>query len=69
MKKNKGLWIAVAAGAAIAGAALFLMTTEQGRKLSKDIRVRGKKLVSDAGGFVEKAKSKLVDLKEEMVSE
>lgn len=69
MKKNKGLIIAIAAGAAVAGLVAFLSFTETGKKATKKWRVKGRKVTDKAEAILSDAKKKFDDLREEFISE
>lgn len=66
---NKGLIIALAAGAAVAGLVAFLTFTETGKKTTKKWKVKGKKVKDKAEAIITDAKKKFDDLREEFVSE
>jgi hypothetical protein len=68
MKTNKGLIIGLAvAGAAIAGAVIFLTTTKRGRKTLKTWGANGKKIVGKAEDLLKDARKKVENLKHEYV--
>ena len=69
MKANKGLIIALAAGAAVAGLVAYLMTSDKGKKIRKKWRSRGAELVEEIDEIVSDAKQKFSALKDEMLSE
>ena len=69
MKRNKGLIIALAAGAAVAGLVAFLAFTETGKKSTKKWRVKGKKVKDKAESIINDAKKKFDDLREEFIGE
>jgi len=68
MKTNKGLVIGLAiAGAAIAGAVIYLTTTKKGKKTLKEWGANGKKLVGKAENIIKDARKRIENLKEEFV--
>lgn len=69
MKRNKGLIIALAAGAAVAGLVAFLAFTETGKKTTKKWSVKGRKVKDKAEAIISDAKKKFDDLREELVNE
>lgn len=69
MKRNKGLIIALAAGAAVAGLVAFLTFTETGKKATKKFKVKGRKVKGKAEAIINDAKKKFDDLREEFISE
>jgi gas vesicle protein len=69
MKRNKGLIVALAAGAAVAGLVAFLAFTETGKKTTKKWKVKGKKVKDKAESIITDARKKFDDLREEFVSE
>lgn len=70
MKTNRGLIIALAsAGVAIAGAVVYLTTTENGKSAIKKWRVKGKKLAGQTQDLVKDARKKFEARKEELAEE
>ena len=69
MKLNKGLVIAIAAGAAVAGIVTYLLANENGRKTARKWKMKGREMVSKAEGYMEDAKQKYTGLKNEFKDE
>jgi gas vesicle protein len=69
MKTNKGLIIGLAvAGAAIAGAVIFLTTTKKGKKTLKTWGESGKKIVGKAEDLLKDARKKAENLRQEYIA-
>ena len=60
--KNK-IWLAVAAGAVIAGLAGFFMATDKGKKITKKWRVKAKEKMNEMESLASEKMGALSDLK------
>jgi gas vesicle protein len=69
MKANKGLLIALATGVAVAGFAALLFSTKEGKKIRKNMKVKGEKLTEHLDELFNDAKEKFVDVKKELTKE
>ena len=69
MKTNKGWIIGLAvAGAAIAGAVIYLTTTKTGKQTMKKWSVKGKRIAEQTEDLIKGAKKKFENLKSELAS-
>ena len=66
MKKNRGLFIALAAGITVAGLVAFLFTTETGKKMKGQWKNKGKKMVAGVDDILGGARSKMSNLKDDI---
>jgi gas vesicle protein len=69
MKKNKGLLIALVAGAALTGIVTFLLRSQTGKNKAKKWRNKGRKAFGEAEEFIRSAKKKFEGLKDEILAE
>lgn len=65
MKSNRTLFIALAAGAAVAGLIGFLLATEKGRQVTKKWKGKGSKLANQIDEIIREGKEKIAGLRRE----
>ena len=68
MKADKKLFVALAAGLAVAGVVGYLMTSEKGKKMAGKWKNRGAELADELEDMVSDARRKFAGLKEEILS-
>jgi uncharacterized membrane protein YebE (DUF533 family) len=68
MKTSNKVYIALAAGVAVAGLVGFLLTTDKGKKLTKKWKEKGLNSVNDLAGTVNGLKQKFGTCKTEMAN-
>ena len=66
---KKGVIVAIAAGVAITGLAIFLFATEKGKKFRKNINVRGLTATATMEDLIRAGKEKLETIKADMLKE
>jgi gas vesicle protein len=69
MEKNKQLLAAFAAGAALAGAAAYVLSSRKGKEATQQLKSKGEKMLSDAENIINEAKSRLDHLKSGFMGE
>ena len=68
MKTNKELYIALAAGVAVAGLVGFLFATEKGKETTRKWKAQGEKLADQLEELRKETKQKINQLKEEILN-
>jgi gas vesicle protein len=66
MKKNKGLLIAFAAGAAAAGVAAWWLNSKKGKSATDKLKLKGEKMIDEAEDILSEARGRFENLRSDM---
>jgi hypothetical protein len=66
---KKEVVVAIAAGVAVTGLAIFLFATDKGKKFRKNVKVKGLTASATIADLIKAGKEKLESVKEDMLKE